>query len=163
MSLNEAIQEAIRKSLPGEFATELQAFILQARKDGVELETLRKRAAENALTEVSLREHLAAAESDLASWRTREGALLERESKVLEMEHRLEIAGIRVAHAEDKVEFAKVLVNSVFRNTLVRESVFKNEKIQDFAPVYGSTGISGYAPSGHHFEGRSEVVDKSAE
>ena len=164
MNIAEELQAAIQKNLPAAVASELQSFIEQATRDSTDLAALRSK-----FDAVDGQRRELANEGDrqraaLNNWAKRETELKEREEKVLDAEHRLEIADLKIGHAVDKVEFAKGLVNSVFRNTTIREDIFKNERVQVAQPIYGPGGMpTGYAPAGERIEGHKDTLERTAE
>lgn len=139
MSIAEELQAAIQKNLPAAVALELQSFIEQAKRDSTDLAALRSR-----FDAVDGQRRELANEGDrqrtaLNNWAKRETELKEREEKVLDAEHRLEIADLKIGHANALTAHGKELFGMVFRNTIVRETALGTQERPMYTQFYDNS------------------------
>lgn len=161
--LEDAVTKAIQDNLPAAAAHTLQKYLSEAEKNKLLIVELNTRIDTMRLDQENTRATNSRLIAENEAWKKRLEGVEAREKAVLDSEHRLEIMTLREGCAKEMVTHTKELFGMVFRNTVVRENVLSNEKLQTFSPVYGPNGTSGYAPSGTDVRPVLSTHDRSAE
>ena len=134
MELTQALQEKIAEHMPAMVAGELKEFISKAQATERELErttaSLRHVEGLNKAAQEKLEAHRNI-DDKLAELKKREDDLAQRELKLVH-----QTAENRAAVAEGKLGVLQGMMETVFRNTEVRRSVFERVPV----PVEGMTG-----------------------
>lgn len=141
--LEQEIQAAIQKNLPAQVAGELKEYIEKAEKAFEENKTWADRynKLEGGYKERQVR--IIGTESSLKKVCTELDAYKAREALIKDAEHKLEIAELKINHANDKALAITNIVNSVFSNRNFRYTEMVQESKSGQAPYqHGSTFVS---------------------
>lgn len=118
----ELMMTAVRKLFPSMQADALKHFVVSAQENEAKLKTaetkvdqLRETLKRAETTAQNAQGKLSGLDGRIIAVAAREAAVAEREKKITELE-------IRKDCADDKANLAERLFNSVFRNTIVRET-----------------------------------------
>lgn len=140
-ALQQQIQEAIEKSLPGQVGTllkgELEALVKYRSLEPQQVKRiahLEQELSEQKSVVCHLQENQKTVES-------REAAVYVREQAVTDLEHRLQLLETRKVCAEDKVKLVLEVVSTVFANNTLRTSVMEQGRVPMVVPSTGGSGF----------------------
>lgn len=143
MILSQELQDAIAKQLPGMFATEMQGFLAQAKKDADEVVSLNARVATLKKTETelhdALRQHSEMGVREQAL-KARETKLQDSELELLKREAKLE-AQIAIAELTGVKYGMEQFLRNVTVRSVVQSSVMK--PVEGMPAANGSYGSPG--------------------